>query len=86
MVMQSQSISPSPTRDTKIRGKEIEMIRNYTSRLVTRLIATLAVISSGSLTVFADGALPAEQLSLNFERIVYYQIALDTVVRLINAA
>ena len=60
------------------------MIRRHTQELVTRAFAVLAIISSATITALADGQVPTEQFTLNYERILYIPATMDVIVRLVS--
>ena len=60
------------------------MIRSLTQGLVTRAIAVLAIISSATITAFADGQVPTEQFSFNFEHIHFLRTVPEVIVRLVS--
>ena len=60
------------------------MTRSYAEELVIRAFSVLAIISSATITALADGQVPTEQFSLNFERITYIHTTMEVIVRIVS--
>ena len=58
------------------------MIRNYANRLATRLLSSLVIVLSGTMTVFADAGETPERLVITYHTVE--RILIETIDQILR--